>query len=92
MEFGLVIGFIDHLHVVEFTTARTKSSQYVVSCTCCRLVTASNAVVSSSSVFTSIRLSDGLGVDHIENTASSTVKSRSCRTDRVENTGSQSAH
>jgi hypothetical protein len=62
-QLGLVTGFIELLQIVtrrnysaiansytlQFTTARTKFSQSSVSSTRCRLVTASNTVVSSAS-------------------------------------------
>jgi hypothetical protein len=70
MEFG----FIDHLqivttsnysaisnsHTLQFTTACTMSSQSAVFSTCCRLVTASNAVVTSASAFTFLLSGDCL--------------------------------
>jgi hypothetical protein len=70
--FGLVIGLTEHLHIVTssnsmaianshtimFITASTKTSQTAVF-TCC-LVTVSNAVASSASVFTSLQAGDFL--------------------------------
>jgi hypothetical protein len=47
-------GAIFNLHTLQFTTARTKSSRSAVF-TSCYLVTASNAVDPSTSVFTSSR-------------------------------------
>jgi hypothetical protein len=69
MGFRLVIGFSEILsnvttnnysaiansHILQFTTARTKSSQPAVDISIgCLLVTASNTVASSASVFTSL--------------------------------------
>jgi hypothetical protein len=65
--FGFVIGFIEHLeivttsnysaiansHALQFTTARTRSSQSA-------LVTVFNAVASSASVFKSLLAGDCL--------------------------------
>jgi hypothetical protein len=74
--FGLVIGFIDHAHIVtastygaianshtlQFITARTKSSVCCV-LTSRYLLTAFNAVASSASVFTSLLAGECLTTD-----------------------------
>jgi hypothetical protein len=76
MGFGLIIGCIEHLqivtitnhsaiansHTLQFTTARTKLSQSATVFTGC-LITASNAVALTASVFTFILVGDYLATN-----------------------------
>jgi hypothetical protein len=104
--FGLVIGFTENLQIVTRSNYSAIANSHIVQflsvgCifTGCRLVTASNAVASSASVFTFLLAGDCLTTDFYLLTAFLRLsRNRSCSSlyslgmDRIENTSSNSSN